>query len=298
MPDLAARLRGFVRRPWSEKRAALRLLAGRLGAGAGRLLMPRPVRLPWGHWMLTWADVMGDNLRRGGYELPERLFIERFVRPGMTFLDVGAHNGYYSLLASRRVGPAGRVVAFEPSPRERRRLRWNLALNRCRNVAVEPCALGAGGGSASLFVVRGRETGFNSLRPPALDQPTRQVRVAVDSLDRCAERLGLSAVHFVKLDVEGAELDALRGAEGTLRRFSPAVMCELTDARTEPWGYRGVDIHDFLAGLGYRWFALLPDGRPSPCPRKERFHENLLALAGAAAEAAPDVPGRTEPSAC
>jgi FkbM family methyltransferase len=242
---------------------------------------------------------MGENLRRGGYEEPERLFIARVLKPGMTFLDVGAHNGYYTLLAANRVGKEGRVVAFEPSPRERRRLRWNLALNRCQNVAVEPCALGANEGTAPLFVVQGRETGFNSLRPPALDEPTRQVRVNVDTLDRYMAHSDLAAVHFIKMDVEGAELEVLRGASETLRRFSPAVMCELVDARTEPWGYRSAAVYDFLAELGYRWFSLLPDGGLSPCPRKERYHENLVALAGPAlSQAGVAAAGEAEPPTC
>jgi FkbM family methyltransferase len=57
-------------------------------------------------------------------------------------LDIGAHHGLYTLLASRRVGRRGMVVAFEPSPRERRRLAKHLRVNRCANVEVEACAVG------------------------------------------------------------------------------------------------------------------------------------------------------------
>ncbi|TFH51109.1 MAG: FkbM family methyltransferase, partial [Lysobacterales bacterium] len=242
----------FIHNPWSEKKVSLRNLFVRFKSRISRLLTPRPVRLPWGCWMLVWADVMGDSLRRGGYEQAERLFTARFVQPGMTFLDVGAHNGYYSLLAAHCVGCKGRVVAFEPSPRERRRLHLNLTLNRCRNVTVEPCALGYKASSGSLFVVQGNETGFNSLRLPDLDQPTRQIPVVVDALDRYVARAGLTALNFIKMDVEGGERDALLGASETLERFHPAVMCELADARTAPWGYPSVWIYDFLVERGYR----------------------------------------------
>jgi FkbM family methyltransferase len=85
----------------------------------------------------------------------------------MTVLDVGAHNGFYTLLASKRVGPTGQVIAFEPSPRERQRLLSNLWINGCSNVIVEPVALADEDSVATLFVVSGAETGCNSLRPPA-----------------------------------------------------------------------------------------------------------------------------------
>jgi FkbM family methyltransferase len=77
---------------------------------------------------------------------------------GMTVLDVGAHNGFYTLLASKKVGPSGRVIAFEPSPRERQRLLSNLWINRCSNVIVEPVALAEEDSVATLFVVSGAET--------------------------------------------------------------------------------------------------------------------------------------------
>src|SRR5438309_4114648 len=107
-----------------------------------------------------------DGALRNGFERQEQEFLLEFLGPGMTFIDIGAHHGLYSLLASKKVGPSGRVVAFEPSPREFRRLRWNLALNRCRRVRAEPFALGATDGTADLFVCLGWDTGCNSLRPP------------------------------------------------------------------------------------------------------------------------------------
>jgi FkbM family methyltransferase len=63
--------------------------------------------------------------------------VERFLKPNMTVLDIGTHHGFYSLLASYKVGATGQVIAFEPSPRERRRLLWHLRLNRKKNVLVE-----------------------------------------------------------------------------------------------------------------------------------------------------------------
>jgi len=245
--------------------------------------VPLPCRLSWGGWWLARDDdVIGRHVRRrDGFEEGEQLFVQRYLRPGMTVLDVGAHHGLYSVLASRLVGAAGRVVAFEPSPRERRMLHVHLRLNRCRNVEVVPSAVGDGPGEVEFFICLGIETGCNSLRPPNVDEPIRRVHVCVDSLDAHVSRLGVGRVDFLKMDVEGAELDLLRGASRLLGGQSrPVILCELADVRAEPWGYRCVEVFDCLTPLGFDWFSIEPDGRLRPCPRKDRFHENLIAIPG------------------
>ena len=85
-----------------------------------------PIRLPFGVWWLAHNDHVGQPIRKGTFEPNELAFVERFVRSGMTVLDVGAHHGLYTLLASKKVGPTGKVFAFEPSQRERRVLRRHL----------------------------------------------------------------------------------------------------------------------------------------------------------------------------
>jgi FkbM family methyltransferase len=246
-----------------------------------RLMPPFPLlcRLSFGAWWLAWNDVIGSHLYfRTSFEEGERKFLLRFLQRRMTVFDIGAHSGLYTLLASERVGIKGQVLAFEPSPRELRRLRWNLFLNRCRNVRVEPIALSSGEGIAELYVCLGRETGCNSLRRPAVSEPVGKVQVSVTTVDRYVERTGINKVDFMKLDVEGAELDVLRGASRLLSDFKPIILCELADIRTEPWGYRSVEIYEFLTTLGYQWFSITREGRLRACPKRERFHENLLAV--------------------
>src|SRR5882762_7447241 len=178
--------------------------------------MPLPIPLPFGAWFLARNDYMGGAEMHGGFELAERAFVGRFLRPGMTALDIGAHHGLYTLLASKRVGPSGRVFAFEPSPRERKALRWNVRMNRCKNVVIEGLALGNEEGEGSLYVVDGHETGCNSLRPPALTGETSPIQVRVTSLDGWLGTHLAKSVDFIKLDVEGGELSVLQGAQRLL----------------------------------------------------------------------------------
>ena len=176
--------------------------------------LPIPFRLPWGGWWFAWNDVIGKHIRLSDkFEQGEQAFLLRFLEPRMTVLDIGAHHGLYTLLASKKVGSQGHVVAFEPSPRELNRLRWHLRINRCRNVRVEPYALGRKEDLADLYVCTVHETGCNSLRPPNVAEPLSKVQVPVKVLDHYVEGTALKTVDFVKLDVEGGELDVLKGAE-------------------------------------------------------------------------------------
>jgi len=266
------RLGRFLKKPWSEKVRSMTLRWVRM--------MPLPVRLPFGVWWLAEDDWLGKAILCGGLENAERSVVERILQPGMRVLDIGAHHGFYTLLASRKVGAGGRVLAFEPSPRERRKLLRHLRLNRCTNVQVEDCALGSAQAESDLFVVVGYETGFNSLRPPDTPEPTQKVRVTVSTLDACLERAEMERVDFVKLDVEGGEMEVLKGAVGLLaRRPRPFLLCEVQEIRTRPWGYAAREIIEFLRSRGYRWFAPQPEGSLMPVPADQvEFDGNFVAV--------------------
>jgi FkbM family methyltransferase len=244
--------------------------------------IPLPVRLPFGAWWLARNDFIASSLFCGGFEISECSFVESLLRPGMVVLDIGAHNGLYTLLASKCVGPNGRVFAFEPSPRERKALRWNIRLNRCKNVVIEDLALGNGEGEDSLYVVQGHETGCNSLRPPALSGITTAVPVRVNSLDQWLTTNKVKTVDFIKLDVEGGELSVLQGAQRLLESAPrPVILAEVQDIRTKPWDYPAREIIRHLSSKGYKWFSLTADGAVSPLDvHAETFDGNFVAIPG------------------
>jgi len=214
----------------------------------------------------------------------------------MTVLDVGAHHGLYTLLAAKQVGWRGKVIAYEPSPRERRRLLRHLRINACWNVAVEACGLGAEPGEKDLFVVEGWQDWCNSLRPPAVNEPTQRIRVDVERLDDVLWRLKLGVVDFIKLDVEGAELSVLEGAGKLLQGPSrPVILTEVQDIRTRPWGYRAREIVDFLVDRNYCWFSLKADGRLQPAATDlDLYDANLVALPAERAEGISKMLAETE----
>jgi FkbM family methyltransferase len=213
------------------------------------------------------------------FEARERRFVERLLQPGMTMLDIGAHHGLYTLLASRKLGVRGRVLAFEPSARERNYLLTHLRLNRCRNVDVESLALGRKAGKEELFVVEGMETGCNCLRPPRVSEPTFKVPVDVETLDNYLEHRGIEHVDFVKIDVEGAELEVFKGATHLLKqRPRPIILAEIEDLRAGAWNHSAKETVDYLRQHDYDWFRFEGASlEPVKADRRE-FNENLVAL--------------------
>ncbi len=283
--------------PWAKKPAATGTLPQRIGrflasparkkyitlANRVRRTFPRmpiPLRLPFGAWWLAEKSALDHQLLHNEFERMETEFVIRLLRPDMTVVDAGAHHGLYALLASKRVGWEGRVIAIEPSARECQRLEKHLRLNRCSNTELVTCALGEDSGEADLYLLDGIHDWCNSLQPPSVDEPVRTVRVPVRRLDDVLAESAVTKVDFMKLDVEGAELSVLYGAMKVLHGESrPAILAELQDSRTEPWGYAAKEIIQFLIRLDYRWFAIGAKGAllPISCDQ-ETYEANLVAL--------------------
>ena len=159
-------------------------------------------------------------------------WVDQCLRPGDTFFDIGASCGLVSLRAARRVGPQGRVVAFEPSPVMARFLQYHCRVNRLRNTTAVPQAVADTDRPADFFLLNGGLSSRNSLTIGADNtpyvQPGEKLRIAVatTTLDRYTEQSGQTP-DVIKIDVEGAELLVLKGACGLLRKRRPALIVGL-----------------------------------------------------------------------
>ncbi len=184
-------------------------------------------------------------------------------RDGVVF-DIGAHAGQYTKLFAR-IAAEGRVYAFEPGSYARSILRAVIWLHRLRNAAILPMALGAAAGVATLSLpVKRRGSfgfGLSHLGPPQ-DRwaVVAQELVAVTTLDAVAQLLDLDRLDFIKADIEGWELQMLRGGAQTLRRFRPVLMIELLAEHLARAGDRLDDAFAFLDALGYAAFERDPAG--------------------------------------
>jgi FkbM family methyltransferase len=214
-----------------------------------------------------------------GNDIGDLRFLWTQLQPGMTFLDIGAHHGLYSIVAAKKMGRAGRVVAFEPSARELDRMWLNLRCNKIDFVTVEPYALAAQEGLAPLAVVVDGYSTMNSLRPP-VDHASKQVIVNTISLDAYLFQNRIENVDFLKIDTEGGEVEAFRGAHALLSHIRPLIICEVLDQVTRAWGYAAAEIMSLLRTYDYEWFDILSNGDLFPHRPKKEYPEgrNYLAV--------------------
>lgn len=225
------------------------------------------------------GDMIGSHiLRYGGVWEPETAsFFLSWLRPGMTFVDAGAHVGYYTLLASNLVGAGGRVIAFEPHPVLGQVLRRNTERAGCANVTVSSLALGRASGTAELVLHPRGNFGGSSLR--ADGEPGRpRAPVEVTTLDDYLERSGVSSVDVVKLDVEGAEPDVIEGARRTLAANPGIVLVvEFLRENARRFGRDVEDLEARLRELGFLLLTLTPYG-PRRYERVGELAANIVAV--------------------
>lgn len=198
----------------------------------------RPIVVRW-YEGLPLGLFIGNDLTSslyvgGSFEPNEFVFIAKTLSPGMVFVDGGANDGLYAILAGHYVGRSGRVLAVEPSSRECQRLQANVALNQLDNVLLEQVALGAEPGESYLAVGGiGREV-LNALLPRRDTSDSAQASgepVRVETIDSLVSRHRLERVDVIKLDIEGSEVDALLGANETIARFQPILLIEAEEDR-------------------------------------------------------------------
>ena len=182
-------------------------------------------------------------------------------------LDVGAHAGQYAKIFSR-LASRGEVYAFEPGSYARSILRIALWLNRRHNVAVLPIGLGAREGTEilTLPVKRHGSYGFGLAHFGAETrfQTVEREVVAVTTIDRVVEALGLARLDFIKADIEGWEMQLVRGGVTALRRFRPVMFLELNAQSLARAGDEVAPAFAAIAELGYRPFMLTSTGELTP----------------------------------
>ena len=172
--------------------------------------------------------VIGLNIVRGRYEADEIAFVKRLLRPGDIAIDAGAHIGFFSMQMAAMVGPHGKVFAFEPLDRNAELFERSIAENRFDDrIVFRRAAVGASSGTATLtFPTETLNTGGAYVLPagasPLAGNVERAVPiVALDDLEIARP------VRFIKIDVEGAEPQVIRGARRILQEDRPVVLAEL-----------------------------------------------------------------------
>lgn len=259
-------MRRLIARCWLQIRRHTPDLRGKQWCSRAltRLLGPVPLRSADGIWLDTRLSSAMDlsflDPDGGGHDLIRQAIAA--LQPGDRMLDVGANTGYLTLLAARRVGQTGLVIAVEPSQREFQRLLANLRLNRASNVL----ALNLAGGdqpSISLLTIEHDHTGLNHIdhngQASSACQPCQVLPLAA---------LELGELALVKIDTEGFELFTLRGLEPLLRQQRiRRLVVEISPIFLQHHQQTPAEIYDLLSSHGYR---------PTVGPLAERQWDELF----------------------
>jgi FkbM family methyltransferase len=170
----------------------------------------------------------------GTYERHITRQMRRFLAPGDCFVDVGAHVGYMSLIAGRCIGRNGRIVCFEANPKLVQALRRNTAQSASGNVVIHQVAASEKPGSVTFATFSSCST-VGRVHDASTPDDAELVTVEARPLDALLDEPGFRPPRFVKIDVEGFELQVLRGARAMLSTYRPVVAAELrADDTLEP----------------------------------------------------------------
>lgn len=214
------------------------------------------------------------NMAIDDYEKETTRLFKQLLEPGMVVIDIGAHVGYYSLLAARQVGPTGKVYAFEPEPTNHELLQKNIALNGYHNIVPFKQAVSNLPGTTNLYLTaldNGRHSTYHQKH-----QEIGSVEVETTTVDALLESEGWPNIDLVKVDVEGAEMHVLEGMAQLLQKpdelklvieFNPSL---LQGAGVDPVQFLGklaswrlkvhlIDEVDRLSNLDHEDFRSLAD---------------------------------------
>jgi FkbM family methyltransferase len=243
-----------------------------------------------------WCDLRNSLAREvfflGSYEPQETLLLPALLRPGETCVDVGAHWGYFSLIAAARVGGGGRVLAVEADPRVFATLQRTLALNPGLKVEAIQVAAVAEPGTLVLngFDESGDNWGISSVATP---QGGATFEVAGEPLDTLLERRGVRDIGLLKMDIEGAEVLALRGCDRALReRRIRNLLLELHPPQIAALKSSVAELVGMLRSRGYQLWAVdhsLATSRATAYGRLQNPHALLRPLRDDALDSWPHV---------
>jgi FkbM family methyltransferase len=193
------------------------------------------------------AYIDGLLLERGSYEREIEILIEEKLGPGDVFVDVGANIGWYSVLGART---GATVFAFEPLPQNAERLERHRTLNSCANLHLRRVALGASEETLSLRVAEEENPGATSFRKSyrgvgRIEVPVRTLATELGNVDP-------RSIKLVKIDVEGWELEVLRGATGLLPDLEHATLVvEVTPTWLRDAGGSAEELYELLRSVGF-----------------------------------------------
>jgi FkbM family methyltransferase len=207
---------------------------------------------------VNWNDLgVGFKIYQNGiYEKNTVQIISQILKPGDIFMDVGAHCGQYTLIASSSVGATGQVHSFEPDPETFKLLSENVKLNNLANVYVNELALSSQEGIRTLYFASSHCTGASSLSTPYTYSDVN-CEVKCTTFDSYIHQNKFEEVDVLKIDIEGHEIEALKGGNLLLSsKNRPIIIAEFSEQTQNYFGYTCKDLARFLVDRTYQLYII------------------------------------------
>ena len=239
-------------------KVAMKMLAARLA-----FVVPLPLVLPDKRFLLNhYGAKMYMSLTNspilldcafGVYEYWTTRLVSEVVKEGMTIADVGAHEGYYSIMLAKLMHDKGRVLAFEPDPDNSAWLKRNIEANGYRCIEVHQYALADTEGEATFYPGGGvGSLVFRSHVCAAFNPPSNPFTVQTRMLDDVLREANVRNLDLVKVDVEGADLLVLKGAEQTLRTMNGSIIMDV-DVGSHA---ERKELYELLVSCGFNLYSI------------------------------------------
>jgi FkbM family methyltransferase len=206
------------------------------------------------------TSYMGGSIYWSGFHhVNEIVFLNNFLQPNMVLVDIGANQGEFSLFAASKL-TEGKVISFEPVSKQHGMLTENITLNSFKNIIVNNYGLSDQVASLPIYTSlnedlhSGIHEGLSTLFATG-DRVDLEETIDLKIFDIEFENK-LEKIDFIKIDIEGSELFALKGMRNHLSRFKPMILIELNDDTFGAANYTVKDVTDYLEEFGYQAYTL------------------------------------------
>lgn len=240
------------------------------GKGLSKKVSGVKVKLPAKYIRYFPADYEADNFT----------FLKESIKPNAVLLDIGAHIGLFSIIAAKLAGSGAKIFAFEPAPSAQKVLNQTIAINHLqKTITAVNAAMGCAPGNIIFFVSDNEADNSNSLVRYKEDRKLHGISVQVDTIDHFAATQNLTQIDFIKIDVEGAEYDTLRGGTTVFKTLRPNFILAIHPEPIAKKGDKLQDIYELLQQLNYSIeYKGLPLSIENFCANKELIDLHLRPL--------------------
>jgi FkbM family methyltransferase len=200
-------------------------------------------------------------MKTGSYEKEMTEQISSFLKPGDCFVDLGSNEGYFSIIASALVGKTGKVIAIEPQQRLWEVITYNSMLNSCFNIQLMPFGISSKTGETTMNLYPSLNTGASSLSSNfnfkisfggIRKKIYGQQKIYTKTLDELKNSIP-NSIKLIKIDIEGFELEALKGSEHLLKQHTfNYILVEIHPAALSAMSQNEAELIDFVTKFGYR----------------------------------------------